>query len=57
MKIESDVVAAIKFIHEQDIVHRDIKLPNVLVPNQHYCHLQGKEETEKAWSQLRINCL
>lgn len=56
MKIANDVVTAVEFIHKDGIVHRDIKPPNVLVSNQHYCHLQSMQAIENTWSHEPVVC-
>ena len=43
-KITSDIVRAVPYLHSRDIVHRDIKSANVLVPNSHY-----KSYKQKNW--------
>lgn len=36
-----DVVNVLKVLHDMDISHRDFKPSNVLVSNQHYCHMSS----------------
>ena len=54
-KIAEDVAFSVKYLHENDIVHRDFKPGNVLISNQDYSHLdQGSVKEE--WSKVGIVC-
>jgi serine/threonine protein kinase len=55
-KIARDVANGVHFLHQRDIVHRDIKTANVLMSNQHYCSLENQERIEVAWSNEPIRC-
>ncbi len=55
-KIARDVVTAIDYFHNRNIVHRNIKPRNVLVSNTHYCNLTNPHEIEQAWLQEGIVC-
>ena len=35
IEIPEDIALGVQYLHDQNIVHRDIKLGNVLVSNQH----------------------
>ena len=39
--IASDIINAVCYLHQNDIVHRDIKLSNVLVKNHYYSSLKA----------------
>ncbi|KXJ18326.1 High affinity nerve growth factor receptor, partial [Exaiptasia diaphana] len=41
-----DVAKGLEYLHSLDCHHRDLKTANVLVSNQHYCQLEGKELAE-----------
>ena len=48
VKIAEDVTLGLKYLHEKNIVHMDLKPANVLVSNQHYCDLD-QESVQEAW--------
>ena len=40
-KIASDIISAVCYLHQNDIVHRDVKPSNVLVNNHYYSSLNA----------------
>ena len=46
-----DIVASIEYLHGQNIVHRDLKLNNIFVSNQHYC-----DQNEKSFARIYQEC-
>ena len=54
-KIAHDITSAIRFLHSNNIVHRDIKPKNILVSNQHYINLSG-DELAMAFQTCPIKC-
>ena len=54
-KIARDNVSAIMFLHQNDIVHRDIKPKNILVSNLHYCD-QDIEHAGRTFQSCPIVC-
>ena len=40
-KIASDIISAVCYLHQNDIVHSDIKPSNVLVNNHYYSSLNA----------------
>ena len=47
--IAKDVAIALDHLHENNIVHRDLRRANILVSNKHYVHTQG-EELQNMWN-------
>ena len=41
--IAKDVAVGLKYLLDNDIVHRDLKRANILVSNQHYTHMHADE--------------
>ena len=56
IEIPEDIALGVQYLHDQNIVHRDIKLGNVLVSNQHYCHSDDKRKIKKNWARDQITC-
>ena len=45
----ADVVKELKYLHPRQVVHRDLKLANVLISNHHYRNLVITEERNKVF--------
>ena len=56
IEIPEDIALGVQYLHDQNIVHRDIKLGNVLVFNQHYCHSDDKRKIKENWARDQITC-
>ena len=54
--IASDIINGLHYMHTNGIVHRDIKLSNILVSNQHYYNEHGSQLNEIFMKQS-IACL
>ena len=54
--IASDVTKGLRYLHDNGVVHRDLKPTNVLVSNQHYCNLADLTEVERSWSTVPVIC-
>lgn len=50
-----DIVTGLEFFHRMEIAHRDLKLGNVLVSNQHYCNV-GESCFGKEYERCPIIC-
>ena len=55
-KIAKDIAKGLSHLHARDIVHRDLKSANVLVSNQHYCHLTNEKDRGEAFQKAPIVC-
>lgn len=55
-KIAKDIAKGLSHLHARDIVHRDLKSANVLVSNQHYCHLSNEKDRGEAFQKAPIVC-
>ena len=54
--IAKDLANGLCYLHNKDIVHRDLKTANVLVSNQHYSNMARKEDIEEAFQKAPIVC-
>jgi serine/threonine protein kinase len=54
-KVVSDVAMGLKYLHETNVYHRDLKTSNILVSNIHYCDL-NKEDLLEAFNLNPIVC-
>ena len=54
--IASDVAKGLGFLHENGLVHRDLKHANVLVSNHHYRDLVDFRSIEEPWSTVPVIC-
>ena len=43
MAIANDIISGLKYLHENKVVHRDIKHANILVSNRHYTTTETEE--------------
>ena len=43
MDIANDIIGGLKYLHENKVAHRDIKLANILVSNRHYTSTELEE--------------
>ena len=43
MDIANDIIGGLKYLHENKVAHRDIKLANILVSNRHYISTELEE--------------
>ena len=44
LKIGQGISEGLAHLHSKGIAHRDLKAKNILVSNQHYCHIADEEE-------------
>lgn len=54
--IALEVTKGLLYLHKHDIVHRDLKLDNILVSNQHYCSLKDENQIENYWMSSPVKC-
>jgi serine/threonine protein kinase len=55
-KIAHDVANGLKYLHESNVYHRDLKTSNVLVSNTHYCDMGDNDELLAAFNVEPIVC-
>ena len=48
-RIASDIGSGFLYLHERGIAHRDLKIANVLVSNQHYREEKNRDKIAYAW--------
>ena len=51
LKMGYKISKVLEHLHCKGIAHRDMKPKNILVSNQHYCHIEDKEERYKAFAE------
>ena len=56
IKIAEDTARSIKYLHDNNIAHRDLRPGNVLVSNHMYCEMPNKEAVREAWEKEPITC-
>ena len=47
LRATENVALGLQHLHQKGLAQRDLKPSNVLVSNQHYCHLTNQEDIEK----------
>ena len=55
LKIGQEISEGLAYLHSKEIAHRDLKAKNILVSNQHYCHI-ADEEKKMLFSERPIIC-
>jgi serine/threonine protein kinase len=55
LKIGQEISKGLAYLHSKEIAHRDLKAKNILVSNQHYCHI-ADEEKKMLFSERPIIC-
>ena len=55
-RIASDIGSGFLYLHERGIAHRDLKIANVLVSNQHYREEKNHDKIAYAWSHQPVIC-
>ena len=55
-KIAHDVANGLKYLHESNVYHRDLKTSNMLVSNTHYCDMGDNDELLAAFNVEPIVC-
>ena len=55
-KISVDVLSSLKYLHEKDIAHGDLKPANVLVSNHHFREEKDRHKLAIAWDREPVIC-
>jgi serine/threonine protein kinase len=55
LKIGQEISEGLAYLHSKEIAHRDLKAKNILVSNQHYCHI-ADEEKKMLFSERPVIC-
>jgi serine/threonine protein kinase len=54
--IARNVASGLEYLHEKDVIHRDIKTANVLVSNQHYSAISDEKKFAEIWEANPVVC-
>ena len=51
-----DIAEGLGYLHQNETAHRDLKAKNILVSNQHYCHVTDDKERLAIYQHVPIIC-